>query len=88
MSGLKTLKDIDSFVDFDSMEKCGIYSKGDLQDVAREWIKHLDNKIKIVMGLVDNVVNDENEDEYLTQLRVLNAERFVFKHFFNLEDEV
>jgi len=76
---LKTLQDVEEWRNQISID--------DLRDVAREWVRHLDKKIKAVMGLIDIAVNEENEDEYLIQLRVLTSERYVFQHFFNLEDE-
>jgi len=60
----------------------------DLRSVAHEWVKKLSKDKKVIIDLCDKAVNDENEDEYLTQLRVVDSQIVWIKHFFNLDGEV
>ena len=43
---LKTLKDIKSFIDFETREKTGIYSQGDLKAEAKKWVKEFEKALK------------------------------------------
>ena len=79
---LKTLKDIESFFDYDPDKKVGIYSKGDLQDTARKHIVKLAKE-----GIEYPATFPKGKGKCITVKFNTNEDVINWiKHFFNLED--
>jgi hypothetical protein len=86
MTKLKTLKEIDSFHGYPNGDSVGIYSKGDLQDIACEWIKELDNACEDLESDNDWIELMIKETSHRGNWGRDVVKRWI-KHFFNLEDE-